>query len=274
MRWKRNEDTGTSTKRAKMPDGEVSYLLLAREGKDEGAVLDAAYPSLEKIYEKRQKSISLMLISFALLVLSYLDFVDEFGSAGLKVNPIYLKHFALMFSCVAGLNYALVDGKMSYFQTIFAYIFDRSDARGRADLLARFPLAFDVNQFSPTVRGYPKFVFPKRFHQFYPWAALSLVGLAAILLLSMFISVSIAIDVWNSEGQVFVSRSIVIISAYTGLISLFVPKYWNIKRLYTHYGSSELFRQLDERNPARAKIFRRITVGLGLKHGLIRIPKD
>ncbi|MBJ7500168.1 MAG: hypothetical protein JHC57_10485 [Sphingopyxis sp.] len=257
-----------------MADGEVSYLLLVQEADDEKTILSGVYPSLEKLYDQRQKSISMMLISFALLVLSYLEFVEEFGSAGLKVNPVYLKHFALMFSCVAGLNHALIDAKMSYFQTIFSYVFDRSDAKARARLLAHYPLAFDANQFSPTLRGYPKFVWPKRFHQFYPWAALSLIGLAAVLLLSVFISVSIAVDVWNSKGQIFVSRSIVVISVYVGLISIFVPKYWNIKRTYTHYGASELFRQLEERNPERARLLRRRAVKFGIARGLFEMPKD
>lgn len=274
MRWTRNETTGASTKQAKMPDGEVTLLLLSRENEDETAVLKAAYPSLEKIYDQRQKAISLMLISSALLVLSYLEFISEFGSAGLKVNSLYIKHFSLLFSCVAGLNFSLVEGKFSYFQTVYLSAFDKSGPKARARLLVNFPLAFDANQFSPVMRGYPRYVFPKRIHQFLPWAVFSLIGLAAAILLLSFISISIAIDVWNSKNQIFISRSIVVISTYTGIISIFVPKYWNFKRIYNHYGMSNLFQKLQERNPERARLFRLLTVKLGVAKGIIRIPKD
>lgn len=253
LKWIRQGGKHALTKAAKLSDGEINLMLLGSEGGNIRDTLEARYDSFTQVYEKRSKAMTVLALALALQLLSYLGVVKEFGTAGLKVEARYLDHFALMFGAVAGLNFTIHDARFAAFAATYRSFYQRCDAAGRAYCLLAFPLAFDVGDFAPSTRGYPKFMWPDRSHLAgLPWAGLLVLGLAAFTVGSLILSGSIAYKIWfSSVGAPWFSRGIVLLSLYVTLLALFTPRQGVFRRMYRHYGLVDVLTSLGSRDSGK-----------------------
>lgn len=242
-------------KQAKLNDGEWTRFLASQIGYDDAAILEVSYPGFCKIDEQRGTVIKSMALSYLVLALAYFDILGDAKAAGLTLKPEYLDITALFLATIVGLQFALVDAKYSFFQTLYGALYDRSNAAQRTELVLRYPAAYDVIQFSRPLRGYPPNVFPKTM-----WGTgaafitmLAMIGLGLVSMIGL--SMMIAVGIWNTqEIPQLLARGAVLTASLGALASVLIPRQWGWPRSYLHYGTTNLLALLNERDPKRWRL--------------------
>ena len=267
--WTRGEDSPFS-KTTMLNDGEWSRFLWSAEGADEEAMIDKSYSGFAKLDEQRMSAIKAMALAYFVLALAYFEVLGDAKAGGLTLKPAYLDVVALFLASVVGVQFALIDAKYSYFQTLYTSLYDRAGAARRTELVAQFPAAFNVLQFSRPGRGYPKDIFPHS-----QWAALlfpilmlALIGLGLVGMAAL--SIMIGAGIWNSaDVPVFIARGAVIMAILAALIVVIIPRQWPWRRRYVHYGMSSLLDRLGKTNPERHKLRHRQIAAARLRSGWV-----
>lgn len=270
--WIKEPDFGYFTKLANLSDGAITSLLLSASGKSSSEALEYCYSSFCSICDTRNKMLGLLAVSSALTLLSYFEVLRSFSTSGIEIGGEYLKHISLMFMALVGVSYSSVETKYSYYKSLFDHVFQNLVPAEKVILLIRYPRAFDVIKFTHSSIGYPAEMFPVRQRWYLPFAILALAGIAVFLILSILLSVLVAIDVWRSEAvHPLISKSIVILFAYSSILSLLFPRYnsWR-KRQYRHYGLSNLVARFRIERPEREKVFSQIIARIKLSKDATR----
>jgi hypothetical protein len=250
-KWTRKP--GEITKSSSIPEGEVISLLLGSVGKKDSDLLDAGYESAKTIGESRGKAFSILATTTIVAILAKFSVISSLDTSGISVAETAFKPIALTGYSVAGLYFSYHNSRFRYFELWFESIFERSSPGRRAELLLRYPMAFDVFKFEPIVRGYPADTFPKGSDiPHLLRLILFLIALIVYGVLGLALWVSLSIDVWNEAfPNQLISAFVVISSVVTGVLAGCLPLVGKKKRDYDHYGLSSVLTRLQEKDPER-----------------------
>lgn len=247
--WVRAKDDPFS-KTARLNDGEWSRFLWSLEGASDEKMIEASYDGFAKLDEQRNTSIKAMAFAYFVLGLAYFEILGDANAGGLTLRPEYLDVVALFLATVVGLQFALIDSKHSFYQTLFAALYDRAGASRRTELVARYPAAFNVLHFSRHGRSYPDEVFPASILPGIVFPIVMLVLMLFGLIGMILLAVMIGIGIWNStEVPEVLAKGAVILALLAAGVVILIPRHWPIRRLYHNFSFSQLFERLKKTNP-------------------------
>lgn len=259
--WERDAEVAF-VKSKKLNDGEILGLLVGLKASDREAYNKQTYESLKEVATVQRKAHGLFLVSLVFAVLVLFDAVSAFSASGVNIAPKGLKHVALIFMGASALANAEKATKVTYLQAWFNYQFDVQDSSGKADLLLRYPEAFTVLRFVPHTIGYPKFVhLDSNLWAYKQLFLLITVGFSLLVYLLgiAVVWIFLAGQVWLSNfPSELISKTVVVTSAVLILISITMPGFHTFRKTYSHYGMSDVFNRMQNRDPMRAGHFSRL----------------
>lgn len=267
--WKRDWKFAGLVKTANLRDGEMISLLLGRSDSTSNELLAQIYPAFVDLDQTRDKAIGIIFLASALALLSYFEIVKSFSTSGFEISANYLKHISLWAGAISGMYFAMLDSKHMFYKCLFEHIFRAAEPAKRSLFLLLYPRAFDPVKYAESSIGFPRDIHPKRYRLFMPFAVLALLALAIVILASLAMYTALALDVWNSKSvSPIVSKVTVIGTAFVTLLSMLFPKHYDFPRTYYHYGLSNLFTRLNERDAERASHFHRLLSEIKIRLGL------
>ncbi len=248
---------GDLVKSATITEGEIVSLLLSSEGIRDSDILDAAYESVTHIGESRGKAFSFLATATVIAILAKFNVISSFSTGGISVAEAAFKPFALTAFSATGLYFSYFQSRYRYFELWFESAFMKSTPGHRAELLLRYPIAFDVFKFEPSFRGYPTFVHPKDSGLWrLPSFVLLFIAIIVYGALSLALWVSLAIDVWaGAFPNWLVAIFVIISSALLVILQFCLPFAVRKTRKYQHFGLVALLTQLQESDPERHRHF-------------------
>jgi hypothetical protein len=254
-RWFRK--FGDLKKTATLSEGEIISLLISSKKLTDKEMLNDAYDSTKILSESRTKAFSLLVTMTIIAIFAKFEVISGLSTIGVSIAEAAFKPIALAGYSAAGLYFAYFHSRYRFFELWFHSIFEKSDAGGRAELLLRYPLAFDLFKHEAVVRGLPKFVFAEK-NELWKLPAVILLVLALLVftLLAFALWVSLSIEVW-SEGfpNRIVAGSVIFGSLLTSVLSATLPFTTDKKSKYEHYGLSQMLSNLQQIDPARHQYY-------------------
>lgn len=254
LRKKRDDGAGLA-KYLYLSDKQLVYQLITspENGKLRDS-LEAYHKQIETLAAECNSALTAYLIFMGAAVLSKFDLVASVSAAGISLLPIAIKHVVLFGLSVSQLRYSLISVKRGYISGIFDRIYYSSTPSKRADLLARYPQAFDTLKYYPTQIGTLPHTASMRFPiRMVTMLAFLVVGLAIYIFFATWLFYSLACDVWLSttpfEG--FWSKATVAVSIALVVVSMLLPADLVLKRSYMHIGLVNMMNDAYKHNRQR-----------------------
>lgn len=238
-RLKRDKGLGAA-KYLYLTDKQIAYQLISSP--ENGSIddkLDTFYVQLQALSSDRSSAIMMYLSVFALCFMSRFNLVFNIEAGGISLLPNALNHALLGLYAFAMLRLGLATVKHSYLASMFDLKFYKSNPERRALLLAKYPSAFDALKYYQTQIGCLPYT--ARMYQSKRMIAmliLLIAGLLIYIVLSGWVFISLATDVWKSSAPLssWWSKSLVIGSTMVVLASWFLPYELFLKKSYIHVG--------------------------------------
>lgn len=228
-----------------MGDGEVTSLLIGEVSKSE---LDKIYEEAKQIIEKRQAAFQLYALSFAFATIAFFGLSSEIEISGVSLDTQILPHVAMTLMCYSSWSFSNINSKLGYFTTLFEHLYFSKDNNDRAKFLLEYPQVIQPFLFSRATRGFPKYIFPKRWPW---WERASQFGLLFGIIIGAIIALMISFYgfwiIWNSNfPSPFLAKSFVVLMVTSGFFVWANPAFTGLPRRYRHSGLSESIQKLPE----------------------------
>lgn len=251
---------GSLVKEISLSQKEVAYRLALEKYhyRPQDIPLSEWYESLKAVKAVRDRYFMWIIFCYSLLVLVYLGAIKSISAYGVSLDNGLFLAVSLMSTSFAGLMYTNYQNKIYKYDSVFSYIFDKSEHCDRQDLLLRYPDAYTVMQFSPFLVSNPKHMYWKR--DFPIRLILLLIALSVVLLvyvvLALALLYNVSIELWNNSSAplTIINRSILIATYALYIVSILLHTSNTGKIRYEHYGLSTLLAKLQLKDPTRYKL--------------------
>ncbi|MDZ4150931.1 hypothetical protein, partial [Methylicorpusculum sp.] len=228
-----------------MGDGEVTSLMV---GKLSGLQLDEVYAETKELVEKRQTAFRFYALSFAFATIAFFGLSSSIEISGISLNIEIVPHVAMALMAYASWAFSNANSKLGYFSSFFEHLYFSLSSNDKAKFLLRYPQALPTFSFSRTIRGFPKYVRPKRWPW---WESVALFGLLAAVIVGAIIAIFISFYgfwiIWHSNfPSPLLAKVFVGLMVASGFFVWANPSFTTLGRRYRHYGLSESIRNLPE----------------------------
>jgi hypothetical protein len=216
--------------------------------------LDVFYSQLSALRPERNSAYFQYAVAFGASLLTEFNLIANVSAGGVSVLPIALKHVVLVAFAVTQLRLGFVLSKYSYIVGIFEHRFYASPPYRRADMLARYPFAFDTMKYFVTQIGTlphtASMRLPKRM---IGMLILLVIGLLVYVSFSIWLFMSLAHAVWTSVTPLptFWSKSVVFVSLAMAAATYLLPTDLLFKRSYMHIGLIKMMNRAHEEDRPR-----------------------
>lgn len=238
-------------------DKEVSYRLsLEQYGYDEEKIpLQDYYESLKSIKPLRDRYFFWGLFSYSLLALVYFGAIKSIESYGVALDNSVFLAVSLLLTSVSGIFFANYQNKVARYDSLFLYLFEKSDHANRHDLLLRYPEAYNAMQYNPFITGNPAYTFRKKNFPIRIILLVITIVFVIVVYFALWISLlyATAYDLWNNspEEWVVINRSILLSSFALYAVSMLLHHGNSGKARYEHHGLVSLLTRLQNKDPKK-----------------------
>ncbi len=251
---------GQLIKEVTLKNKEVSYRLsLEKFDFDEEKIpLQDYYEALKTIKPVRDRYFILGIFSYSLLALVYFGGIKSIESYGVALESNLFLAASLLLTSIVGILFTNHQNKIYRYDSVFTYIFEKSDHSKRHDLLLRFPEAYNVMQYNPFIVGNPAHTLIKKNYPIRFIILMISVLFVAIVYLFLWSSLlyATAIELWNNSPEKWklINRSILISSFVLYGVSWLLHNSNSGKTRYEHFGLVNLLAKLREKNPQKHQL--------------------
>lgn len=241
-----------------MSDGEVTALLVGRQGGAPEEIEKDAFEGLLRLRQSLAKASGSAALAYAIGLLTLSNMLTGLSASGMQIERGAYGHVSLLLMGLANFWWATTFAKVCYITTWFGWRMKSADAPGKAVLLMRYPEAFPYFHYFPGARGYPRHIWPER-SEHYQLASVLLIVAAVIIfaLGAAALNLALAVQVWRSDYPTPEAAKLVVAgSTVLSLLGLAVPRYNDLKLRYRHYGLTNLLASMppDRQEAAHRRI--------------------
>lgn len=247
-----------------LSDGDIWYRA-ARSQKSQaefGAELPLYYASLRALSEQYWSIMKGFAILWTVALLSLLGVIEKASAFGIDLAPQKFGVFFLPAYATLAIYHNMIALKRLTISSVFKKVYEIAPKSEKADILFRFPDAFDFLKYRINHDIVPDqlYIRLRLFPLFYAiFAAVLMVAIAVAG--SVWVVGAFSIRVWEIQGDYsYAFKSIVILSIVGILFSYMFAGIAIGKRRYTHMGLIHLINRISGRDKVRSALyFKRIS---------------